>query len=552
MQIMTVIDSALARLRSLDAISVAGIGPDSVFAAELRDSQLGFAAIGGPLEERWHQALRELGDCVRPLAGSAPVLNEGGVYPGAWIESTGTINAELLARFAPTIARDTHLLFAEHQRDDGMIPYKVTDAGPGFSQIQIVTPFARTVWNQYLLAGRDARYLRTLYDAMVRYDGWLARYRNTLGTGGVEAFCTFDTGHDLSPRFWFAPDRAFGGDARRVDPLHPTLPVVAPDLTANVACQRAYLALIADELGEPAEADAWRQASAASLDALMAQCFDRADGFFYDRNRLGELVRVQSDVLLRVLACEVGDDAFFTEALERYLLNTRKFSGHYGFTSLALDDPRFDHDYGRNSWGGPVNFLSLIRAPHAFESHGRVAELAFAMTPVLAAVAVADRFPQCLDPWTGAPGFTSVYSPSILWFLDAVERMSGILPRPGDELWFTGLAPTRLDHGAAAEAVAHRRRIDGALLECASDDERTVVVIDGETAASFPRGWRLITDRAGTPRSVVGIAPRTVSGELTLAGGSVTLRLEPNERVELDGLRVESRRSAGYTAPRTA
>ncbi|MDO9397253.1 MAG: hypothetical protein Q7T71_11955 [Herbiconiux sp.] len=548
---MSVLQSALDRLRVLDPLAAAGIDPHSAIGAGLRASGVGFAAVGGPLEERWHQALRELGECVRPLRGSAPVLNEGGVYPGAWIESTGSINSELLARFAPTIARDTHLLFAEHQRDDGMIPYKVTDDGPGFSQIQIVTPFARTVWNHYRLAGRDRAYLRTLYDAMVRFDAWLVRYRDTLGTGGVEAFCTFDTGHDLSPRFWFAPDRAFAGDARRVDPEHPTLPVVAPDLTANVVCQRAHLALIADELGETEEAAAWRRAAELSLGALMEQCFDAEDSFFYDRDRTGRPVRVQSDVLLRVLACEIGDDVLFAEALERYLLNTRKFAAHYGFTSLALDDPRFDHDFRRNSWGGPVNFLSLIRAPHAFEHHGRSAELALASAPVLSALALADRFPQCLDPWTGAPGFTSVYSPSILWFLDTLERLSGILPRPDGEVWITGLAPTRLEHGAAARAVAYRRLIDGALFEAASDDERTEVVIDGEPAGSFPRGWRLVTDRAGTPRAVVGIAPRAVAGELRWAGERVALTLEANERVELDGSRVVSRTGHGYTAPRS-
>jgi len=92
---------------------------------------------------------------------------------------------------------------------------------------------------------------------------------------------------------------------------------------------------------------------------------------FYDCDAIGNLVRVQSDVLLRVLACEIGDGVFFESALRRYLLNTRKFFARYPLTSLALDDPRFDRDFTRNSWGGPPNFLSLIRAPHAFEHHGR-------------------------------------------------------------------------------------------------------------------------------------------------------------------------------------
>lgn len=551
---MSVRDEALRRLRDGDPAAAAGIR-DTPLGTELTASGVRFAAVGGPLEQRWRTALAELARCIRPLEGddAAPVLNEGGVYHGSWIESTGTISTEVLARFAPGIARDTLLLFARHQRDDGMIPYKVTADGPAFSQIQIVTPLARVVWSHYLLTGhgpggRDRELLETMRAAMERYDAWLARYRDTLGTGGVEAFCTFDTGHDLSPRFWFAPDRAHRGDARRVDPDAPLLPYVAPDLTSNVACQRTYLARIAEELGDdPAP---WHEAARRSIDALYAQCFDEADGFFYDRDRHGDPVRLQGDVLARVLANEVGDEEFFASSLRHYLMNTRKFLAHYGFTTIAMDDPRFDHDASRNSWGGPVNFLAQLRAPHAFERHGHVAELALVSQPVLAALAVADRFPQCLDPWSGEAGFTEVYSPAILWFLDAVERYAGILPRPDGEVWFSGLAPTRLDHGAAAGAVAYGRAIDGGTWELVADDERVEVRRDGEPAFAFPRGWRVVTDRAGAVRAVVGIGSRAVPGELELPGGAVTLEVQSNERVGLDGPTVTDRAGVGFVAPR--
>lgn len=530
------IEEALVRLRKSDPPARAGI-EGSRLGAELAGEGVAFAAVGGPLENRWYQALAELAQCVRSLDGSAPVLNEGGVYAGAWIESTGTINAEVLARFAPGIARDTHMLFAEHQRDDGMIPYKVTAAGPAFSQIQIVTPLARTVWRHYRLAGRDRTFLETMYRTMARFDDWLARFRDTRGTGAVEAFCAFDTGHDLSPRFWFAPDRAFRGDARLCDPDSPILPYLAPDLTANVACQRTYLARIAEELGEDGEP--WRSKARTSVQALHAQCFDETDGFFYDRDRTGEHVRVQSDVLLRVLACEIGDEAFFTRSLRGYLMCTRKFLAHYGFTSLALDDPRFDADASRNSWGGPVNFLSMLRAPQAFEHHGHVAELAVATAPALAAMGMADRFPQCLDPWSGAAGFTSVYSPSILWFLDAVERGFGIVPRPDGDLWFTGMPPTRLDHGAAAEATAYGRRIRGSTHELAADDQRVEVRRDGVLKYAFPRGWRIVTDQAGELRAAIGMSPAPVSGELEIHWSATqsrrrSLSIAANERIDLD------------------
>lgn len=536
---------ALARLRATDPVTRAEIA-DSPLGTELMASAVRFVALDGPLEQRWHTALAELDRCIRPLDRSAPVLNEGGVYHGCWLESTGTINVEILGRFAPQIAADTLLLFAVHQRDDGMIPYKVTDDGGGFSQIQIVTPLARVVWRHFRSTG-DRQLLQTMYSAMTRYDAWLAHYRDTRGTGAVEAFCTFDTGHDLSPRFWFAPDRAFRGDAREYDPGASGIPYVSPDLTANVVCQRTYLGMIAEELGE--DGRAWHSRARGSLDALVEQCFDEEDGFYYDRDRSGRHVRVQSDVLARVLACEIGDEAFFMQSLRRYLMNTGKFLAHYGFTTLAMDDPRFDHDASRNSWGGPVNFLALLRAPDAFERHGHVAELALTASPVLAAVAAADRFSQCLDPWSGAAGYTEVYSPSILWFLDAVERYSGVLVRADGELWFSGMAPTRLDHGAAATAVGYARRVDGIGWELVADDDRVDVHRDGALAFSFPRGWRVITDRTGAVAAVVGLAAQTVAGELALPTGRIALDIAPNERFTIEEGVVAGRTVVEFVGP---
>ncbi|MCP2635862.1 hypothetical protein K0817_004675 [Microbacterium sp. HD4P20] len=547
---MTAIDEALARLRTNDPLARAGIGKGHPLHGDLTRAGVRFAAVGGGLEDRWHRALTELAECVSPMLG-APALHEGGVYHGAWLESTATISAELLDRFAPSVTRTTHLLFAEHQRADGLLPYKVTDAGPAYSQIQTVTPLARGVWNHYLLTGRegerDRAYLARMYGAMARNDAWLAEHRDTRRTGAVEAFCTFDTGHDLSPRFWHIPDRCFEGDAARFDPEVPGLPFIAPDLTANVAVQRSYLARIAAELGERPEP--WRARAEASRAALFAQCFDESDGLFYDRRADGAHLRLNSDVLLRVLACEIGDDRLFAQALDHHLMSTRRFLSQGGFTSIAMDDPRFDGDHTRNSWAGPVNFLTLVRAAHAFEAHDRVAELALVHRSVLGAVAGHDRFPQCLDPWSGDAGYTEKYSPAMLWLLDALERDCGILPRPDGEVWFSGLAPTRLEHGQSARAVAAARVVRGIRYELAADDATVQVYRDGEPWLRFPRGWRVVADADGAVAMVVGLSPASVAGELRTDASSLALSLGPNDRAALDSGRVTARITPGFTPP---
>ena len=136
------------------------------------------------------------------------------------------------------------------------------------------------------------------------------------------------------------------------------------------------------------------------------------DHFFYDVDKQGQFVRVQSDVLLRVLASEVGDRDFFDGMLKRYLLNTSKFFAKYPFTSLSMEDPRFDPFSSYNTWAGATNFLSLIRAPHAFEYHQRYVELTWILQPIISALSRMTRFGQCLSPWTGEEGYTESYSPS--------------------------------------------------------------------------------------------------------------------------------------------
>lgn len=539
---VSVAETLLARLRAADVSVAVSSAHAQAALDEFRASGVAFVSSNGRMEERFGAALRELIACVKPTSGEAAILNEGGIYYGCWLESTGTINAELLSRFMPDVAGNTFAGFARHQREDGLFPYKLTADGPVFSQIQTVTPLARSVWNHFSLNGRDRDYLQKLYVAMGRNDAWLARWRDTRKTGAVEAFCAFDTGHDLSARFWHVPDAPEGNDPKRYRADNPLLPFVAPDLTANVACQRDYLALMAEELG--GDGSEWREKAEASRTALFEQCFDPDDGFFYDRDRNEQLIRVQSDVLLRVLACEVGDEEFFAEALSRYLLNTRKFFAKYPFTSLALDDPRFDPAFDYNSWCGPTNFLTLIRAAHAFEHHGRHVELTWMMQPVLSALFRGERFAQTINPFNGAMGFTEVYSPSILCLLDFIERLTGILPRPDGALWFTGLVPYQIEHRDISHATAYARMVDGARFEMVNDGVTMRVFRDGKSLFSAPKGVRVVADRTGEIEALIGMSVTTITGALEIHGARLDFALGPNEVLALrDGAFIQQKPS---------
>lgn len=499
---------------------------------QFADSGVGFAASPPLLEDVYYAAVGKLADCVKTGPMGQPILQEGGTYFGCWLESTGTISAEVLSRFCPNVAGSTMEHWAGLRREDGLLPYKVTADGPVFKQIQLVTPPARSAWNHYRLNGRDDGFLTRMYSALVGYDDWLHRHRNTRGTGCVEAFCTFDTGHDLSPRFWHMPDTPYLDDPARYDPHSPMLPLLAPDLTASVYCSRLYLARMASELARPEEADGWLAKAEAMRNALYAHCFSEQDGFFYDVHAGGGFNRVQSDVLLRVLACEAGDDALFAASLSRYLLHARKFFSKYPLVSIAMDDPRFDPFSSYNTWGGAVNFLSLIRAPHAFETHGRHVELTWIIQPIVSAMSRMTRFAQTLSPWTGEEGFTSCYSPAILCVLDYIERLCGIMPTPEGELAFTGLLPQSLDHGVKlADETAYGRTVDGIRFDLHNTREGCSIRRDGEPLCDFPNGVRVVTDRGGELLRLVGMTSRPAEGIVRYRGRELPLRIAGNEVV---------------------
>ncbi|MDP3180056.1 MAG: hypothetical protein Q8M76_19240, partial [Spirochaetaceae bacterium] len=385
-------------------------------------------------------------------------------------------------------------------------------------------------WIHASLGAEREGFLETMYGAIAANDRWLVAHRDTRGSGCVEAFCAFDTGHDYSPRFWQVPDICYGEDPARFDPDCTVLPYLAPDLTANVHCQRKYLARIASSLSRDAEAAEWEAKAAASLGCLFRECWDAEDGFFYDRDRLGRFVRVQSDVLLRVLACEAGDEELFAAALSRYLLNSRKFFAKYPPTSIAMDDPRFESASDRNSWAGPTNVLSILRAPSAFEPRGRHVELSWILLPALGAYARMERFGQCLSPWTGEEGYTEGYTPAILGFLDAAERLFGILPRPDGRLWFTALPLPRLEGGKAErETTRYSRKVDGALFELESGPSGAVAYREGKEIFSCPRGVRVATDRSGAVLSLTGMVDRRVEGGLGIGGMKTSFAVAGNE-----------------------
>ena len=439
----------MMRLTALAAGSVAfeGVAPPGLGGqtpAAPRATQK-TAAVTPPKDDaRWRQtwdaALAVLAGNVRDVPRyDRPVLFEGAVYPGIWLEcgpheglvygTLGKYVKETDGKAALAVARNNHMAFFALQHQDGQLPASIKLSEAGYGQIQMVVPIAATAWELAHLTDDD-ELLVTAYKACSRWDAWLREFRDTRGTGLVEGFCTYDTGHDNSPRWKGVPNRCPDADAKKFPP-GVGVPRLCPDLSATVYGGRVALAAMAKTLGKHDEAARWEQDAETLRRLIITKLYDPQDAAFYDLDAEGKFVRVRSDVISRVLGEHVlklndpHDRAIFDAVWTRQIHNPKAFWAPYPLTSVAMDDPAFVRPIPRNSWGGATQALTALRAPRWMEFYGKGAELKQMMAAWCEAIMRHTEFRQQMDPMTG--DFTqadpSGYSPAALVFLEYARRL---------------------------------------------------------------------------------------------------------------------------------
>jgi hypothetical protein len=398
-------------------------------------------------QKTWDAALAVLAGNVKTLPHyGEPVLIEGAVYPGVWQECGpneglvyGTLGQFVAVKDggpAPLeIARNNHMAFFALQKpvgadSAGQIPSAIKVSDVGFGQIQMVVPIASTAWELAELTDDD-ELLVTAYAACSRWDAWLREYRDTRKTGLVEGFCTYDTGHDNSPRWAGIPNRCPDADARKCPPIA-SMPRLCPDLSATVFGARMALAHMATALGKGDEASRWHDDAEKIRVLIVERLYDPKDASFYDLDAQNNFVKVRSDVNSRVLGEHVlkrydaKDKAIFDAVWTKQIHNPKAFWAPYPLTSVAMDDPAFVRPIPRNSWGGASQALTALRAPRWMPYYGKQTELNHMMGQWCEAIMRHGEFRQQMDPMTG--DFTqadpSGYSPAALVFLDYARRLS--------------------------------------------------------------------------------------------------------------------------------
>jgi hypothetical protein len=415
----------------------------------------------------WDAALAVLAGNVRSMPRyDHPVLVEGSTYAGIWQECApleGSVYGSLqpwiaTAEGQPTplaVARANHMAFFAQQKEDGQLPASIKLAdkvgtGAGYGQIQMVVPIAATAW-ELARDTHDDELLHAAYKACSGWDAWLRQYRDTRKTGLTEGFCTYDTGMDNSPRWKGVRNQCPGADAR-VCPPDPGAPRLCPDLSATTYGSRIALAAMARALGKHDDEARWLAAADHIKQLILTKLYSPEDAAFYDLDTDNKFVKVRSVVNLRILGEHLldphKDKHIFDAIWTRQVHNPKAFWAPYPFPSSALDEPTFVRPIPRNSWGGPTQALTALRAPRWMAYYGKHAELNHLMQQwcealmrhMLEAKDPAEQsriFRQQMDPLTGEfTGYTPPnapaggpkdpggYSPCALVFCDFARRLS--------------------------------------------------------------------------------------------------------------------------------
>jgi hypothetical protein len=458
-----------------------------------------------------------------------PVLIEGSEYAGIWQEC-GPLEGLVYRHFRPDVARNGHMTFFALQRADGQLPANNKRSEAGFGQIQMVVPIAATAWDLAEATG-DSELLETAYDSCSRWDAWLVKYRNTRGTGLVEGFCTYDTGMDNSPRWTGVRPQCPDKDAK-ICPETPGLPRLCPDLSATVYGGRIALAAMARALGKNAEADAWDERAATLRKLILDRLYVPQDAAFYDLDAQNKFVKINCDILSRICGEHVVDAKLFSTPWERQLGNPAAFWAPYPLPSVALNDPQFVRPIQRNSWGGPSQALTALRAIRWMDFYGKHAEFAHMMQQWCEAIQRDPSFRQQIDPLTGV--FTQEdlpnYSPAALVMYDFTWRLAGVQEERNELHW-----NVRNGHAAAKNASFRATYNKGqSAVSMRYSAKNAELMLNGRLLATVEGTARIVTDSTGKLLYAVGVDAEPQRIRLrTASGAHKQLLLPPNARVRL-------------------
>jgi alpha,alpha-trehalase len=296
---------------------------------------------------------------IRPADGyiKHPYLIPAGYYNQMW-DWDGFFIGLHWANQDPANAkylRDWVLGFAGSADADGYVAGCITPKGPRplFGKFAMKPFLAQGA----LVAARDLNdyeWIRPVWPAMKR----VLEYRRR-------------TQYDQKWKLWFWDNAMQSGadnNAALTNDPKDRSAILAVDASVYAMREYAAMALLADQLGDPVDAKAFRAEVLSTRHAILRQLWSARDGMFWNRRRdTGAIVRViaWTNFLPLVDGLLPRDEG--RRMISAYLLNPTQMRSEHGFRSLSRFNPGYNNEAIINpysNWRGPIwinaNFLDWI------------------------------------------------------------------------------------------------------------------------------------------------------------------------------------------------
>jgi putative isomerase len=257
-------------------------------------------------------------------------------YIGLWLWDSA-MHALAYRYINPILARNQLRAMLACQLPDGMLPDAVYDEGV---VIEIDHPIRATVTKPPIFAwtalklhelNPDPDFLREIYVPLVRWNAWWFSMNDDDVDGLVQYNHPYSSGLDNSP-LW---DEG--------------MPVESPDLNTYLCVQMGSLALIAEQLGMPAESNMWRRRAATIVRRMIKDFWDDQAGVFWAKKD-EQPIRVITPFNLYPLWSGQLPLNIRTRLIE-HLRDPKMFGGEFAIPTVARSDPKFDPAV---MWRGPV------------------------------------------------------------------------------------------------------------------------------------------------------------------------------------------------------
>ena len=380
-----------------------------------------------------------------------PLLLISTQYPGIWLEHVyDSVFYAMRDKSKLYLAENTIDLFISHQREDGQLPCFVLDKSKmtrvyqnvvGYSQIQECVSFAKLCLLVYKMNGKRD-FLERIYDSSENWVKWLENNRMTLGTGLVEAFVGYDTGHDNSGRLsglsCIGNYRIDGVEqnASVLPAEDDVAPLITVDMNCNFYATLTALSEMASALALDVESKIWAKRAAQVKDKLFELCFNAEDCFFYDVDKNLNQRKYLSSTIFHLFMEGVldkdADAALIKEIYERHVKNPDEFWTAYPFPATAISDPYWQSQQKpvSNNWGYYTQTLTLQRCRFWMDDYGYSEDFDEALRRWLQAYT--DNFDsvpfgQEIHPITGKPSDCSPWCIGVMNFYRYAVKRLGLL-----------------------------------------------------------------------------------------------------------------------------